>query len=113
MDVSSSAECIATKDVFRAYYPTFDFKGEDQDAAYPKGCYVYDNEPEYSGIWYNTQSSGTANKFSRPICKQVAGNKSNNITNLSAMFFSGVQAQLSILFLYLIEISIQPECVMS
>ena len=27
--------------------------------------------------------------------------------------FSGVQAQLSILFLYLIEISIQPECVMS
>ena len=76
VEIESLDKCTASVDSFQAIYPAMQFKNEETDSAYPKGCYAYvDTHLKNFGIYFNAHVYGSGNKFSRALCRGVEGRK--------------------------------------
>ena len=69
LPIGSLDECIASTGFFETYYPVYEFKAEENNQQYPKGCYVleYWEAGEIRGF-FNTHQSGAGEDDSRALC---------------------------------------------
>ena len=75
LPIGSLDECIASTSFFETYYPVYEFKAEENNQQYPKGCYILISEGRYYWGYFNTHQSGAGEYRSRALCKMPKGKK--------------------------------------
>ena len=68
--IDTLAECIASTGFIHTHYPAYQFKWEEEEDDYPKGCYVYLQGGRYEG-YFNTDTSGGRDMNSRAVCMRL------------------------------------------
>jgi len=73
--ITSKAACIASLDILGPgsdpvrSYPAYDFKGSEDDADWPAGCYeCWGMRGCRDGVWFNAHQTGAVHGKATPIC---------------------------------------------
>ena len=82
MPVDDFRDCEAAVPQIRLEYTNIPREVEEQNEAdYPRGCYVYVDEG-YEGIVFNHHASGKSNSYSRQVCMVAVKGTFSNALNM-------------------------------